>query len=352
MGYFLVILAAFAILLAVLLLLLRCKPHAVVVSLGSLMLSAAVLWAGMFAEVADVEFLNGEVLSKQRVEVSCEHSYQCSCIQSCSTSNGTTSCSTSCSTCYEHLNDYDWEVVSNVGHFDIARIDRRGEKMPARWAAVRIGEPVALPHTFVNYIKGSRQNVLNRGAESITYPMPTYPTPYDYYRADRFVTVGVFRKDAAQWNLEISNALKKLGPSRQVNLVIVLTKYPEEYADQLNAAWLGGKKNDVIVVIGDNTGVASWVKVLSWTKREDFKIQLRDRLIGSSLEPAATVNTIAESINSNFVRASSAEFEYLRYDIKPSDIYLWVSFILFFVPPVGYWLVINQHLFQFRRWRY
>src|SRR5690348_12909213 len=57
--------------------------------------------------MSDVEVWNGYVIDKQKVIVSCSHSYSCFCVNSCDKDNN---CTQICQTCYEHSNDYDWDV--------------------------------------------------------------------------------------------------------------------------------------------------------------------------------------------------------------------------------------------------
>lgn len=318
-----------------------------VTAFASLVIAAFTLSVGMFAETADTEILNGKVTGKERDQVSCSHSYDCNCkqVQSCTGSGSTRSCSTSqqCDTCYEHSNDYDWDVHTTLGTKNISRIDRQGVVEPPRWTSVKTNDPVAVTHTFINYVKAAKNNVLNRQGTKISYALPTYPVGvYDYYNIDRAVSVDNAMPDLNVWSREISKSLIDLGPAKQVNVVIVFTKNPQDYSEQLNAAWQSGKKNDVVVVIGTKDGTtAEWVDVLSWTKREDFKVELRDSIKAQKLTPVGTVQVIASSINKNFERRHMAEFEYLKYDIEPSEGFVIASFILFFLP-LGVFIFANK----------
>ena len=304
----------------------------------SLVLGCLVIFTGMFSEVADTEIWNGKVTGKEQETVSCKHSYDCNCrsVQSCSGSGKDRSCtsSTVCDTCYEHSHDYDWTVHTTIGNKEIDRVDRQGVIPPPRWMKVATNDPVADTHTFTNYLKAARNNVLNRQGTKISYSMPTYPDSiYDYYNVDRAVSADGAMPNLKEWSQEISKTLIDLGPAKQVNLVMVFTKNPQEYAEQLNAAWLGGKKNDVIVVIGTQDHLkADWVDVLSWTKREDFKVQLRDAIQSKDLVPAQQLQVIANAISTGFERRHMKEFEYLKYDIEPSTGFIIGAFVAFFIP--------------------
>lgn len=314
-----------------------------IVTVSSLLLPIAVLALGMFSETYDTEIWNGKVVSKNQETVSCSHSYSCNCRQTCSGSGKDRSCSETCDTCYEHSHDYDWDVRSTVGTITIDRIDRQGVYEPPRFTSVQPSDPVSVKHHFTNYLKGAKNNVLNRQGTKITYPMPPYPgSIYDYYNIDRAISVDNAVPNLQLWSKAISRSLIDLGNAKQVNLVLVFTKQPEDYADQLNASWLGGKKNDVIVVIGTQGTKIDWVSVVSWTKREDFKVQVRDKLTGAPLDPASVVKVITDEISANFERRHMKEFEYLKYDIEPNIYYFIAAFISFFLPVIGLLLYNNR----------
>lgn len=319
------------------------------ISVITFLLSVLVLSVGLFSATSDTEIWNGAVTSKDRERVSCEHSYQCNCREVCTGSGKDRTCSTVCDTCYEHSYDYDWMVRTTIGNIEIDRIDRQGSNQPPRWSIIKMNDPVAKSHTYTNYIKGAKRNVLNREGVNITYPMPAYPSDiYDYYYINRAVDVGAGLNNIQEWNTQISLALRQLGPAKEVNLVLVFTKYPQNYSEQLNSAWTSGKKNDVIVVMGIEDNVIAWTKVLSWTKREDFKIGLRDELVGTKLDPVATIGIISKNIDTKFDRREMAEFEYLKYDIDPPAWSIYLMIVFLFVPTVVFYFMRRNENVQRR----
>lgn len=105
----------------------------------------------------DTLILNGQVIGKERNQVNCEHAYRCNCRQSCSDKT----CSQVCNTCFEHRNDWDWDVQSTVGVFTINRIDKRGSQEPPRWTEVKLGEPAANTYSYTNYLKAAPNSLFN-----------------------------------------------------------------------------------------------------------------------------------------------------------------------------------------------
>lgn len=358
MGYYVLFLLLDMMLVAILWASFRSKPwftsqFVAIVSITSLLLPIIILALGMFSETYDTEIWNGKVVSKNQETVSCRHSYSCNCRQSCTGSGKDQSCSETCDTCYEHSHDYDWDVHSTVGTITIDRVDRQGTLQPPRFASVQISDPVSVKHHFTNYLKGAKNNVLNRQGTTITYPMPPYPGDiYDYYNIDRAISVDNVVPNLQMWNKEISKSLIDLGNAKQVNLILVFTKNPEDYAEQLNASWLGGKKNDVITVIGTHGSKIEWVNVLSWTKREDFKVHLRDKLVGVNLEPVSVVKIISDEISTKFERRHMKEFEYLKYDIEPNMYYFVGAFISFFIPSIFLLWAHRRQSFSYSKRRF
>lgn len=299
--------------------------------IGSLILSIMIYGIGYSNKIIDQEIYNGEVTGKEKIRVSCEHSYSCNCRESCSGSGSNRSCSTTCDTCYEHSYDVDWRVKTTVKEFNIQRIDRQGTQEPPRWTKVTIGQPTAFVYKFTNYIMGvdaSLFNFNNNVNTSLDKYVPAYPlNVYDYHYLDRVLPVNIPAnqiKDLDKWNYQLALKLRKLGPQKQCNIIIMLVKLDDpNFEYNVKKMWLGGKKNDIIVMLGipnyPETEI-SWVRILSWTDREDFKVNLRDALFDlKNLEMNSVLNVIEEHVSKNFVRKRMRDFEYLKYEIQLSD---------------------------------
>lgn len=288
-------------------------------------LTAGVYELGRYTQTADVELLNGEVLSKASEKVSCSHSYSCNCREVCSGSGQNRSCSTKCDTCYEHFYDVDWVLHSNVGNITIDRVDRQGVQEPARFSRARAGDPVARQHVFTNYIKGAPDSLFNtrKGSAMDTYlsQVPAYPmSVYDYHYVNRVLTVGVAVPELNAWNRDVADLLKKVGPSKEANIVILFAGNGDPmFAESVKKAWLGGKKNDVVVVMGTPSYPRiDWVQVLSWTDVELFKVQLRDELMDlKEVSRPAVMAVLDKQISGAFKRKSMKDFEYLKSEVQP-----------------------------------
>jgi hypothetical protein len=288
---------------------------------------STVWFLGKGYQTHDVEIWNGKVTGKAQESVPCSHSYQCHCK---STKNGT-----SCDTCYEHPNDWDWDVDTTVGKFTIDRIDSRGSDEPPRWTTVQPGQPVAVDKWFTNYVKAAPQSLFNPNSQALSKfgPMvPPYPDQiYDYQYDNRVLSIGTNVPNIAGWNYDLAMMLRDLGPAKQVNAIIMFVNSTDpsfEYAVQ--GKWLGAKKNDVVVLLGTpHYPEISWVRVISWTDNQLFKVQLRDDILATNtVDKTKILDMMSTEISKSFQRKHMRDFEYLKEDIMPPDWVIWLAIIL------------------------
>lgn len=294
-------------------------------------------YAGKYGMMTDTEIINGQVLGKYSKEVPCEHSYRCNCHTTCTGSGANRSCSESCSTCYEHNHDVDWKLKTSVGEIEIHRVNRKGDIEPPRFTRAAPGDPVAKSQLYLNYIKAAPDSLFNHlemsdAMKDYAGKVPAYPSNvYDYHYVDRVIAQGLPQVDLAQWNLDLANMLRELGPAKQVNTVFVLTaeKSPR-YADAIAGSWLGGKKNDVVVVIGSpQFPQIAWVRVLSWTPNELFKVQLRDALLDlKTIDRTQVLSVWSQMVAKSYQRRNMQDFAYLEDAIEPPP---WAIAVLAFL---------------------
>lgn len=296
------------------------------------------------ANTSDVEVWNGAVTGKEQVYVPCSHSYQCNCV---AVSCGKDCSTTVCSTCYDHPNDWDWDVYTSNGEtIEIERLDRQGFKKPPRWTAVKVGEPTTTSHTYVNYVKASPDSLFRHQglAEKHAKTLPEYPGKvYDYYRLDHYVHDGSGSQDA-EWNRQLARINAELGKKKQANVIVVKTygRSPEWFY-ALEEKWVGGKKNDIVIVIDEagfrepaNGAKPQWVEVMAWTSNEMLKVKLRDDIMAldyAGVEQAIPV--IEHDVDQYYVRKPMKDFEYLKASMVPSTTQWTVTLIVSLVAAVG-----------------
>jgi hypothetical protein len=310
-----------------------------------------------YSSLTDVQAINSYVMDKKQVRVSCEHSYECMCFDNCSTdSKGNRSCTKVCQTCYEHSNDWDWDVYTAMGEtITINRVDRRGSNEPPRWTKVVMGEPTTQTRSYDNYIKASPGSLFRTdGALDEKTVVPPYPlNVYDYYRLDRLVMDGI-QLNTFTWNPQLSRLNAEMGAKHQVNLIVVVAKdKPQQYFYTLRQAWIGGKKNDVILVVNvDNEMRPTWANVMVWTVDPLFVVKLRDAVMDlPKLEPEPTLAAMKETISKYHKRKPMADFKYLKASVTPSTTAWIVTMILQLLATAGLILVCHREEF-FPTYRY
>lgn len=308
------------------------------------------------ANTHDTEIQNGVVAQKEHHHVSCEHSYQCNCYESCTGSGEHESCTQICQTCYEHSYDVDWDVhTTNRETINIERVDRQGLEEPPRFTAVRVGEPTSQSYSFENYIKAAPGSLFRHQGliEKYKGKLPEYPADiYDYYRLNRVVAIGFSLPNSGGWNTMLSTVNGALGVHKQVNVILVLVKgQPLEYYSALEQYWLGGKKNDVIVIMGvddsSTTLKATWTQVMSWSNKEIFKVTLRDDLTDLSDKKGLTFESVGDiiimDVNKYYVRRHWEDFKYLMSSATPTKWQWILSFIFSLLLAVGLSWVFDQN---------
>lgn len=299
---------------------------AVVISLG--------YFISRFTATSDQEIWNGRVVKKAQEKVSCEHSYSCNPHSCMCDDKG--NCSTCWDTCYEHSYDWDWALyTSNDERIEIQRIDRRGVNEPLRFSQSKISDPTALKHSYTNYIKANPWSILRRHGleEKFKGLIPSYPiNVYDYHYVNRFLTQGISISDASLWNKALMEINAELGKKKEVNIIfLVVPTKDSSYIYSLEEAWLGGKKNDLVVIFGvSEYPKIDWIRIMSWTKVEILKVLLRDELqeIGTLEKRDEIIKTVKNLVDKHFVRTRMREFKYLMAEIRPSNGAMVFLFIL------------------------
>ncbi|MDO8598698.1 MAG: hypothetical protein Q7S02_01160 [bacterium] len=287
---------------------------------------------------ADTEIWNGSISRKWTERVGCCHSYSCNphmCIGTCLDAEGhVTTCVETCwDTCYHHKADVAYHAVTSNREpiFDDGCYPP-DDAPPARWTAIVESEPTAIEHAFENYIKAApgafpwKRDL----AEQYRAQIPAYPRVSDIYRVQRVFTQGVTIPDVGALNDRLSAINANLGARKQVNIILVVTSAKKpEYADALSAAWLGGKKNDLIVVVGLPSGSEiAWVRVISWTEVTAVKEGIEKGVLHLGMFKGQDVLRNIGEVSEQFIRRPMAKFAYLKASIEPTPTALWTLFAI------------------------
>lgn len=346
------------------------RPQAAIVMGIALLISCLALsiafYIGKGSKTGDTEIWNGQVTAKARTQGSYVESYSCNCrtVSSGSGKNKTTS--EKCDTCYRDHFTVNWGCQSTIGSYTIDSKDWTSRAVyllpdPNRYTIIKVGDPVSKTHDYTNFIKAVPETLFRplEGSLKAQFAgqIPVYPgNIYDYYHVDRVLAVGVPISNLREWNDKLSDTLKTLGPAKQANVVIVITKSADpNYFYALQDAWLNGKKNDIVVVIGAPgfPAKAEWVNIMALTQDNAFQVKLRDDILAlDTLTADSVIKTINDETVATFKRKRMHDFAYLDAEIDPPS---WVMTTMLVLILLGYiggsFAVINQSS-GFRRYRY
>lgn len=330
----------------------RYFPHTFTLKEGLIMLVVQsvvigfLVFGSLYGQGHDVQILNGEVISKTKERTFCEHSYQCNCHQQCSGTGKSRSCTTVCDTCYEHTHDYDWVVKSNVGNVNVPRVDRQGVNEPPRWTAVEIGEPFSTEQSYYNYIKASPFSIFNKSALDADVAVPPYPAIHDHYRINRVINFGVQRTaEMDALNFKLNYSLRQLGPQKKVNVVVVFHDKGSSFNETMRAKLLGGKINDMFVVIGlNNDGSFSNVSAFSWSKTSLADVSVRDAVLDVNEINAEKLNeAIASNVEKHYNYRSIEDFKYLDAEVEVPQWAMWIAMLFGITFPFAAAYIAHKH---------
>lgn len=317
-----------------------------------LLISIAIMSGAFFlakgSMTHDSEIWNGRITQKERKHDQYTESYSCNCRTDAKGNSH-------CDTCTREHYTVEWLTHSTIGSFRIQKLDETDNDVyatpnPKFYTDVVVGEPCSKVESYTNYIKAVPQSLFRPASDTLKKSfvgmIPAYPISiYEHWRVDRVLGVNINIPNLREWNAKLSDMLKDLGNAKQVNAAIVFVKTADEtYSYALQDAWLNGKKNDVIVIIGttDFPNTVNWVHVLALTDNTIFPIKLQDDIQAlPSLEVDAVIGAIKNNISKHYKRKSMKDFAYLDAEIDPPT---WVSVTtgtLIFLSFVGFWIAVS-----------
>jgi phosphotransferase system HPr-like phosphotransfer protein len=192
--------------------------------------------------------------------------------------------------------------------------------------------PASQNRQYVNYLRAS-ESIRKVSGFISTYK--NFLMPYPSVYSGKFGPIEINRVIDAKANLpkewkekvdkRLDIALISLGANKQANILVYAVGTSDQaFINALEESWVKGKKNDIIVVLGiTNFPSVDFVYIMAWTKVEEFKIELRNKLL--SLDNLSDPDQVSSAIISQvqkppneggFKRMPMADLEYLIADIK------------------------------------
>jgi len=318
--------------------------HEVAIQVVSVCLLVSLSWAvGSWSATSDTEIWNGEVISKDRDHGQYTESYDCRCRTVTSGSGDNKTSREVCDTCYREHYTVTWSANTTVGNFRFKHLDRTSSSVyntpdPADYKACQKGQPASREHSYTNYVQAVPDSLFASNESLIAQfagKIPNKPRVYNHYKYNRIINNGVI--DAEQEKLlndHLSYALKAMGASHQVNIIVILTKITDpNFKAAVENAWQGGEKNDVVLFVGANAdGTVAWADVMTWalnSGNELLQVSLRNELLEmTSIDAANIGQTAVLNISNHYVRPKMKDYEYLKDAIQPSVLMMSIVFAL------------------------
>jgi len=318
---------------------------------------AGVWQIGKWGQTVDTEVWNGQVISKQRIHDEYTRSYECNCSESCSGSGSSRSCYTTCDTCYEDHYTVEWLANTTVGKVQFDYKDSTWRSVynspdPAVYTNCKKGHPASIEHNYTNYVQAVPESLFNDNssfAEQFAGKIPAYPRVYGFYKFNRVINVdsSVPQSFVTDLDTQIDNTLKVLGPTKQVNIIVILTEIDDpSYRFAIENAWLGGEKNDVIVMVGLDGNTITWVDIMTWalnSGNELFHVTLRDALTNlKTIDSPDLALTITNIVASKYDRPRMADYEYLADEVEPAGWVIILAIVLAIGGSLGLTFVFHR----------
>lgn len=136
--------------------------------------------------------------------------------------------------------------------------------------------------------------------------------------------------------LEFDRMNARLGPTKHVNVVLIgFGVATAEIAQWQKAAWLGGKKNDLVICFGGNPKKPTWVKVFGWTESDTCKYSLESLLMAKGVSNSVLPD-IESTIKSQFAAKDWSKFDYLAIEPRPWHYLVLIVFMA--ASQIGWWM--------------
>jgi hypothetical protein len=322
---------------------------------SSVALTLFVLIGSYFFNVSDQQTLIGSVTEKVRENDSHQESYDCNCRDVSSGSGKDRTTTRVCDTCWRTVYTVDWYLHTTIGKI---RVDSDNSYSKSVWNTPDpdlfiksyVGEPCAKKDSYTNYLIASK-SLFNTSTYAVqtTLPVPDYPQLTNLYHITNVFSVGS-SIDVSVWNNMLLEKLKTLSAKKQINVIIIVAKTTDRnYRYAVEKAWLGGKKNDYVVVLGtdDNNTIRMVEGFTFGLSQGNFLMlsQVATQLQDVSLDPKTVIDIIANNVDTTFSRKPMKDFEYLIKEKVPSTTTITIlGFLQFLVCCVLTYFNIKRNL--------
>lgn len=318
-----------------------------------------VFYAGKYKDVHDYKIVTGQVTNKERIHGSHMEPYSCNCRTrtSCSGSGKNRSCSsyTECDTCWRRRYTVDWNFYTTLGKKDCSYTDSLSSSVynvpdTTLYSGTKIGDAYHETVSYVNYIKANPKSLFYSVLPA-NYPIPQYPKIVGDHDINRVLFVGNVTLPQKLLNDSLTKVLMPL--SYKNVILIVTTIQDKNYRFVVENNWVSGKSNDTILYVGvDENSNVTWTDANTWAKNyknEDYVAFLRqdmNSMIGKKFSIDDLVSITQRNIGT-FKVSNEHDFDYLKDAIEPSDIIVFICFLLDIVLSIGLTVLFHRNEFKY-----
>lgn len=250
-----------------------------------------------------------------------------------------------------------WSVDTNIGTFSISEdkyneLHRRfGEQQSRRGHRPDMDRGDPLDYYLVNrnnWVEPvsdmrSWENRVKAAPSVFSFPevpdginVHPYPETSNLFRSNRLIG----RANAINL-LEFDRMCARLGPAKKVNIIMV--GFPSDADSSIahwqESAWIGGKKNDLVLCYGGGEGTnAAWSYVFGWTEEELVKRNLETILIENPVD-TSILPLIEREVRTNYRIKDWDKFDYLSVE-PPTKAYVWLVIVMF-ITQTGLWIYFH-----------
>lgn len=168
--------------------------------------------------------------------------------------------------------------------------------------------PAVETYAFENRIKAA-PSVFQFAKVPKTEKTFKYPANKNWRKSNRLIG------QASKVNiLEWDRMNSRLGPFWKVNVILIgFGKRDKQAALWQQAAWIGGKKNDLVLCYGSDGDKTTWSFVFGWTEKEIVKRNLETILMENKVS-TELIPEIEQEIKANYVIKEWEKFSYISIE--------------------------------------
>ena len=198
-------------------------------------------------------------------------------------------------------------------------------------------EPVTKLVKFENKVKATPTTFSYPKVPSNIQVFP-YPNNGNPFSSDRLIgsaaIIGTFAFD--QMNA-------RLGPAKKVNVIMVGFGNRDQMAALWQeAAWIGGKKNDVVICYGGSTSKPDWVRAFGWTDAKACLRKLETIVLDNEVR-VETLPLIEHTIISDYrLKDWERSFAHIRVPAPMWSLWAYLTVAILFHVSYWWWAQRNE----------